>query len=355
MIELYYQKTDLRGVVCIHDSSCGPATGGTRLWQYKNDQEMHADVLSLARAMTKKCAIHGLSHGGGKAAFNRSPKDGMTEEELRWYANELENLGGRFCTGEDIGFTVDYVNYMSQFTNHVTGKSKELGGGGDPSLRTAHGLLLGMCACLVFHVPESTTTRLLGRYTYMIQGAGKVGLPVIKSLVQAGAKVFFCDTNETQAQRVQEMFGAAILVPTTEVFSHRIDFFVPCGKGGTVNKETIPKIAATGCTYIVPSANNVLRNPDADAKLLKKAGILFVPDYVVNGGGMINIASEMLPGGYSDLWAKQKTDNIFDLVLTIFNEAEQTGRTTVAVANAMARSYLAKKKRDRKKFFLGCA
>ncbi len=352
IINLRNPYTGLTGIIAVHDSSCGRPAGGTRLWKYKTEEDMYADVCGLARAMTYKCAIHGLPHGGGKAVFNRDPKVGLTQSELTWYAQIIDRLSGMFSTGEDIGFTVDYVNHMSLFTKYVTGKSTELGGGGDPSLRTVEGLVHGMSACLAFsRLPYST----FEGYRFMVQGAGKVGLPLIENLLARSAIVYFCDTNEQHARSVQEKFPKATLVPTNEIFSYDFTFFAPCGKGGTVNKKTIPQLADTGCRFLVPSANNVLENPRANALMLQSYGILLAPDYAVNGGGMINIASEMLPQGYSAEWAKKKTKNIFDLILRIFEEAKRSGKTTIAVADRIARKHLLHMRRERKKAFLASA
>lgn len=337
IIELYYPPTGLRGVISIHNSLRGPAAGGTRLWKYRTKNQMIADANDLARAMTFKCAIHELDHGGGKAVCNRDPRVGLTENELHWYADEVNNLNGRFCTGEDIGFTVDYVNRMSRYTKYVTGKSKELGGGGDPSVRTAEGLMHGIHACLEY---KKWYHESLEGYRFMVQGAGKVGLPLIENLLQQGATVFFCDTDKNRTAFVQEICPGAIPVALEKIFEYEIDFFAPCGKGGTINSNTILDIAHTGCGFIVPCANNALSNPLVDARRIQRYEMLLAPDYVANGGGMINIASEMLPGGYSDLWASEKTANIYDLLLHIFTEAEKSGMTTIEVADKIARSHL---------------
>ncbi|TSC62791.1 MAG: phenylalanine dehydrogenase [Parcubacteria group bacterium Gr01-1014_48] len=341
VIDLYYPPTNLPGVISIHNSLRGPATGGTRLWKYRTKNSVIADANDLARTMTYKCAIHELDHGGGKTVFNRDPKIGLTPEELQWYAEEINKLEGRFWTGEDIGFTVDYVNQMSRYTKYVTGKSKEFGGGGDPSLRTAEGLMHAIHACLTY---KNLSHYDLFAHWFVVQGAGKVGFPLIKKLIEQNAMVFFCDTDKERAAFVQQACPEATAIDPSSIFEYEIDFFVPCGKGGTVNRETIPRIAKTGCQFIVPSANNVLGNSAKDARMLQRFNILLAPDYVVNGGGIINIASEMLPGGYNDLWAKEKTQNIFNLLLCIFAEAEKSGMTTVEVADNIARSHLLRNK-----------
>lgn len=344
VLRLRNPYTGLEGVISIHDTSFGPAFGGTRLWKYASEDDMYADAHRLSRAMTYKHAIHGLLYGGGKAVFNRNPKRGVTKAELIWYADVLKDLGGLFSTAEDIGFKIRYINYLSHCTKYVAGKSRKRGGGGDPSRRTAEGLIHAMHACLASKNEYSGTFYALASCKIFVQGAGKVGEPLIEKLLQRGAHVFFCDTEEKRALRIKKRFHGSAFMQQPDTF----DFFAPCGIGGTVNAETIPRLK---CRFIVGSANNVLRDPPHDARMLKKHNIILAPDYVANGGGMINIASEMRPGGYDDAWAQEKTASIFDLTLRILQTADAYGLTTMEVADHIALEQLKHARQKRKEEF----
>ena len=319
--------TGLRAIIAIHSTRLGPALGGTRFHPYVSEDAALTDVLRLARGMTYKAAAAGLDLGGGKAVIIGDPAVEKSEARLRAYARFVDSLGGRYVTAEDVGTTQADMDLIRRETTFVTGASEELGGSGDPSAATAHGVLWAMKA-VARHLWDDTS--LAGRHV-VVAGVGKVGSILVRHLVDERAKVTVADVDEGRVAGAVEDFGVEAVAPAD---AHRVpcDIYSPCALGGSLNASTIPEL---GCAAVVGAANNQLADP-ASAKLLDDAGVLYAPDYVVNAGGVINIAEELTPGGYRPERARAAVQRIFDTTTALLADAVADGVSPSEAADRLA-------------------
>ncbi|MGH9278522.1 MAG: Glu/Leu/Phe/Val family dehydrogenase [Acidimicrobiales bacterium] len=322
-----HRGSGLKAIVAIHSTRLGPALGGTRFYPYETEDAALEDVLRLARGMTYKAAAAGLDLGGGKAVILGDPGRDKSEGLLRAYARFVDSLGGRYVTAEDVGTTQADMDMIRRETRHVTGVSVELGGSGDPSAATAYGLLWAMKAVAQQLWGDES---LEGRHI-VVSGVGKVGSGLVKHLVDEHAKVTAADVNEAPATRMVTRFGVESVGPD-QAYSVPCDIFSPCALGGVLNPVTIPQL---DCAAVVGAANNQLADPTC-AKLLHDAGVLYAPDYVVNAGGVINIAEELSPTGYHLDLAKAAVRRIFDTLSSVLAAAAADGITTAVAADRMA-------------------
>ena len=319
------RASGLRAVISVHSTVLGPSLGGTRFHPYATEEDALEDVLRLSKAMTYKAAAAGLDLGGGKAVIIGDPPTTKTEALLRAYARFVDSLGGRYVTAEDVGTTQADMDLIRRETRHVTGTSQSLGGSGDPSHATAFGVLHAMKAVAVELWGESS---LEGRHV-VVSGVGKVGYTLVRHLVEERARISVADVVPAAVERAATDFGAAI-VPVEKAHAVSCDIFSPCAMGGAINAETV---ADLDCTAIVGSANNQLAEPGmADA--LAAAGITYAPDYVVNAGGVINIAEELL--GYNRERAYANVRRIFDTTRAVMAVARDEGITTTTAADRLA-------------------
>jgi glutamate dehydrogenase/leucine dehydrogenase len=318
-------RTGLRAIVAIHSTTLGPALGGTRFYPYATERDAVVDVCRLARAMTYKHAVCGNDLGGGKAVIWGDPSTQRSEALLRAYARFVDGLAGRYLTAEDVGTTQDDMDLIHRETPHVTGVSASLGGSGDPSPATATGVLWAMKA-----VAERLwgTSSLAGRHV-CIAGVGKVGSALAGFLDAEDAKLTVADVDDRAVTAAVENHGARRTAPETAHMT-ACDLFAPCALGGLLNSRTVGELR---CAAIVGSANNQLAS-DGDAALLAQRGIAYVPDFVANAGGVINIAEEAR--GYDRERALRRIRSIYDTVHAIFTRAESHGITTTDAALALA-------------------
>jgi valine dehydrogenase (NAD+) len=321
--------TDLRAIVAIHSTVLGPALGGTRYYPYRSEDEAMEDVLRLAQGMTYKAAAAGLDLGGGKAVIIGNPATQKTEAQLRAYGRFLDGLGGRYITAEDVGTTQADMDTVFKETRHVTGVSESLGGSGDPSAATAYGLWWAIKAALV-HLDGAAD--LAGRHV-VVSGVGKVGTGLVRHLVEDRAAVTVADVDPAAVARVVRDFDV-LSVPVDKAHVVGCDVFAPCALGGVLNEQTIGEL---GCRAVAGSANNQLATP-ADGARLADRGILYAPDFVVNAGGVINIAEELV--GYHHDRAYANVRRIFDTTAAVFAEADRRGVTPVVAAEIRARERL---------------
>jgi valine dehydrogenase (NAD+) len=319
----------LRAIIAVHSTRLGPALGGVRFRPYTTEDEALEDVLALSRAMTYKAAVAGLDLGGGKAVILGDPARIKTEALLRAYARHVEHLGGRYLTAEDVGTSQADMDLMRQETSYVTGTSRALGGSGDPSVTTALGVLQAMLA-LATHLWGSPSLR--GRRV-VVSGVGKVGLILARHLVEEGAVVVASDVDGAALERATTTLGLQS-APPERAHAVECDIFSPCALGGVLAPE---RIAEMRCEAVVGAANNQLAGPGS-AHLLADAGITFVPDYVANAGGIINIAQELV--GYRRELAHAQVRTIFDTTMAVLHEATTEGVTTIEVADRMAQRRL---------------
>ena len=321
------RSTGLRAIVAIHSTRLGPALGGTRFYPYASEDAALDDVLRLAKGMTYKAAAAGLDLGGGKAVILGDPAVDKREALIRTYARFVDTLGGRYVTAEDVGTTQADMDLIRRETTRVTGASRELGGSGDPSEATAVGVLWAMKA-----VAERLwgSPSLVARHV-VVYGVGKVGTILVGLLSEEGARITVADIAPAAVERVVSQHGVRV-TPVESAHTIPCDIFSPCALGGTLDAVRIPQL---GCAAVVGAANNQLAEPSA-AKLLADAGVLYAPDYVVNAGGVINIAEELSPRGYHRDRAFAAVRRIFDTTAAVLATAEAEGVTTAEAADGLA-------------------
>ena len=316
------KATGYRGVIAIHDTTLGPALGGCRFWQYASDDAAIVDALRLSRGMTYKNAVAGLNLGGGKSVIIGDNKTANREMIFRAHGRFVESLGGRYVTAEDVGTTVEDMDFVHMETKYVTGIGSK---SGDPSSVTAHGVFRAIEAS-AFERWGSDSLR--GR-TVAIQGCGNVGFHLAKELHGAGAMLIVTDIDARRIQRVVDVTGASV-VGLNEIYGVTADIFAPCALGGILNDDTIPQLRVE---IVSGAANNQLLE-DRHGDELESKGILYAPDYVVNAGGVINVYSELT--GWSRERALRKADEIYHTVLSVFRLAKETGIPTYKAADRVA-------------------
>lgn len=314
-------------VIAIHSTQLGPALGGTRFRPYASLDEALVDVLRLSQAMTYKNAAAGLDHGGGKAVIVGDPATVRNEALLRAYARVIESLGGRYVTACDVGTTPADMAVIRRETRWATGADETAGGSGDSGVLTAWGLLLAIQACadLVFGDPD-----LAARHV-AIQGLGKVGARLTRHLVDGGAKVTVADVDRTAVEAVAALPGVEVADPG-EIIGVDADVFSPNALGGVLDEVTIERLRAP---IVCGGANNQLATDD-DATRLHERGVLYAPDWVVNSGGVINVADELHPGGHSPARARRRADAIPATLRDVVTLSRSEGVTTLEAATRIA-------------------
>jgi len=318
--------TGLKAIIAIHDTTLGPALGGTRMWAYKTEQDALQDVLRLSKSMTYKAAISGLNLGGGKAVIIGDSRKDKTEALMRKFGRFIKNLNGEFITAEDVGTNPRDMEYIRMETEHVTGVPETMGGSGDPSPITALGVFMGIKACVKQLYGSETLT---GR-SVIVQGIGNVGENLVKLLRDENAKVYVSDINEERTGQVSKKYGAEA-VSNNSIFDIDADIYSPCALGATVNTYTINKLK---CAIIAGSANNQLEDESVHGQMLLDKGILFAPDYVINAGGIINCYSELM--GFSRKRTMQLTENIYEATRNILKLSKAESISTIQAANKIA-------------------
>jgi leucine dehydrogenase len=324
----------LTAIVAIHSTALGPALGGTRVWPHESFEAALTDALRLSRGMTYKSAVAGLPLGGGKAVIIADPKTEKTEALLEAYAEMLVALQGQYITAEDVGMTLADADFLRRYAPNVTGTTR--GGSGNPSPVTAHGVFLGIKAALKHRRGSDS----LSGITVAVQGLGSVGWSLCEELHAEGATLVVCDIDPARVERARKDFGARAVAPDA-ILSIGADVFAPCALGGVISAGTIPMLEAE---IVAGSANNQLARHE-DARHLMERGILYAPDYVINAGGLINVAAELSPEGYRREAAMAKVAEIPVTLTDIFTRAKAQNRPTndIAAEIAMERIRTAKK------------
>jgi len=306
------KPTGLKGITVIHNTVLGPALGGTRLWNYKTEEEALVDCLRLARGMTFKSASAGLNLGGGKSVLIGDAATIKSEAYFRALGRFVQSLNGRYITAEDVNTSTKDMSYVAMETDHVVGLE---GKSGNPSPVTALGVFNGVKAGLFKRFGESD----ISRHTFAVQGAGQTGYFLIGYLLEAGArKVYFAELNPGYIRRMAEEHPQVELVQPDDIYGLDVDVFCPCALGGVLNEHTIPRIKSP---IIAGSANNVLLDEAADGWRIKERGIIHCPDFVINAGGLINVYHEIQ--GYVRERALADTNKIYDRLLDIFRIADE--------------------------------
>lgn len=325
------RASGLRAIIGVHNTTLGPALGGARMWTYASHFDALNDALRLSRGMTYKAAVSGLNLGGGKAVILGDPRTDKTEALFRAFGRFVEGLGGRYITAEDVGTSLREMVWIRSETKYVTGIPTELGGSGDPSPVTAFGTYMGIKACANVRYGSDN----LAGKTVAIQGAGNVASTLAKHLTDDGAKVFITDIYIDKAKEVGKATGAQVVAPE-EIYDVACDIFAPAALGGIINDSTIAKLK---CDIVAGPANNQLGDEDVHGRALFEKNILFAPDYVINAGGLINVANEL--EGYSRTRALAQAEGIYDTVKRILLLAQDRKITTVEAANHIAEERIA--------------
>ncbi|MCB0379293.1 MAG: Glu/Leu/Phe/Val dehydrogenase [Bdellovibrionales bacterium] len=329
IIYCHDHQTGLRGIIAIHDTTLGPALGGTRMWNYATEEEALIDVLRLSEGMTYKAAAAGLNLGGGKAVIIGDYKKDKSEGLFRAFGQYINTLNGRYITAEDVGTSVKDMEQVYMETPWVTGIPKGLGGSGDPSPYTAHGVLMGIKAAC----KEKLGTDDLKGVRVAVQGLGNVGSNLVKYLTEEGAQVTIADIEQERVAQIAETYNCEAVAPD-QILEVECDVLAPCALGGVINDQSIPKLK---CKIVAGGANNQLaetRHGDA----LREVGILYAPDFVANAGGLMNVFAEL--EGYSVERALERTTSVFDNMMHIFAEAKDQNISTVDAAYNHAKKRL---------------
>ncbi|MFN7569891.1 MAG: Glu/Leu/Phe/Val family dehydrogenase [Betaproteobacteria bacterium] len=318
----------LRAIIAIHSTRLGPALGGCRMYPYADEASALRDVLRLSRGMTFKAAAAGLDLGGGKAVILGDPRQSKTPELLRAMGVAVDRLGGRYITAEDMGTTVADFAWVRQNTRHVVGLPEALGGTGDPSPTTARGVYHGIVASV-----EHRLGRDLSGLTVAVQGLGNVGWNLCRLLAGAGARLVVADVNATLARKACAEFDARAVDPDA-IYAVQSEVFAPCALGAVVNDRTLPQMKFR---VIAGGANNQLAH-DEHGQHLRAKDILYAPDFVINAGGLIRVASEH--EGFDPVKVDSQVEGIGATLGRIFELARRTGTPTQSAAMQLVRERL---------------
>ncbi|MCB9169289.1 MAG: Glu/Leu/Phe/Val dehydrogenase [Flavobacteriales bacterium] len=321
------RTTGLKAIIAIHDTTLGPALGGTRMWPYDQEGDALSDVLRLSRGMTYKSALAGLDLGGGKAVIIGDARTQKTEAMFRRFGWFVHSLSGRYITAEDVGMsTTEMVNIRKE-TPYVAGLPENMGGSGDPSPVTAYGVFCGMrAAARTAFGSESLAGRKIS-----VQGAGNVGMHLVGHLVKDGARVFLTDIHDDKLAMIAKTHPGITLVGPDEVYDLDVDIYSPCALGATINDDTLGRLK---CAVIAGAANNQLADEAVHGRAVMEKGILYAPDFLINAGGIINCAWERK--GYDRGAAMAQTERIFDTALGIFKRSTTEHVPTYLAANEAA-------------------
>ncbi len=321
-------ETGLRAIIAVHSTALGPAVGGCRLWQYESDEAAINDVLRLSRGMTYKNAMAGLPLGGGKSVIIGDAKTIKSEALFRAFGRMVHRLSGSYYSAEDVNITTGDIMIVNKETPYVAGLE---GKSGNPAPFTALGTYRGIKAAALH---QFGTDNLAGK-TVAVQGLGSVGFYLCEHLHNEGAQLIVTDINQDAVQRAVSQFGA-VAVGLTDIYAVDADIYAPCALGATINDDTIPQLKAR---IVAGCANNQLKEA-RHGDVLRQKGILYAPDYVINAGGIINVAFEMRPQGYSAEGSTTKVMAIYDTLLTIFRRADAEQQSTSVVADLMAQEII---------------
>jgi valine dehydrogenase (NAD+) len=325
-------QTGLRAIIAIYSTALGPSLGGTRFFPYPSEDAALSDALNLSRAMAYKNALADLDLGGGKAVIIGDPAKHKTEALLRAYGRFVESLGGRYITACDIGTYSADMDIVARECRYVTGRTVLNGGGGDSSVLTAVGVFHGMRAAAE-HAWGSVSMedRLVG-----VEGVGKVGHRLVSHLVDAGAKVVVCDVSSDAVRRVLAAHpGVEAVAGRAELLARPLDIYSPNAMGGALNDETV---AALSARIVCGGANNQLAHAGLE-KILADRGILYAPDYLVNAGGVIQVADEL--AGFNAERAQARAEQIFVAAKKIFALADEEGVPPAVAADRLAERRMA--------------
>ena len=327
VIFCHNKDVGLKAIIAIHNTALGPALGGTRMWNYKNEEEALVDVLRLSQGMTYKASAAGLNLGGGKAVIIGDPKSNKSEGLFRAFGTYVNSLGGKYITAEDVGTTVKDMEYVFAETPFVTGISESLGGSGDPSPYTAYGVLMSIKASVKKKMGKSD----LSGIHVAVQGLGNVGSNLVKFLSDEGAKISVSDIDVERVEQICSTYSNIQSTSVDNIITMACDVLAPCALGAVINDDTVHDLK---CSIIAGGANNVLaeyRHGD----ILREKDILYAPDFVGNSGGLMNVYVEL--EGYSKERAMKKVEAVYDNIMEVFTIADKENVPTYKAAQILAK------------------
>ncbi|MCQ5455494.1 branched-chain amino acid dehydrogenase [Bacillus paralicheniformis] len=333
------KQSGLKAIIAIHDTTLGPALGGTRMWTYESEEAAIEDALRLARGMTYKNAAAGLNLGGGKTVIIGDPRKDKNEEMFRAFGRYIQGLNGRYITAEDVGTTVEDMDIIHDETDFVTGISPAFGSSGNPSPVTAYGVYKGMKAA----AKEAFGTDSLEGKTVAVQGVGNVAYNLCRHLHEEGAKLIVTDINKEAVERAVAEFGARAVDPD-DIYSQECDIYAPCALGATINDDTIPQLKAK---VIAGAANNQLKET-CHGDQIHDIGIVYAPDYVINAGGVINVADELY--GYNSERALKKVEGIYGNIERVLEISKRDRIPTYLAADRLAEERIERMRQSRSQF-----
>ncbi len=332
----HHRRSGLKAIVALHDTTLGPAIGGCRMWPYGSDAEALADVLRLSRGMTYKTAMAGLPFGGGKSVIIGDPGRDKSPELWHAFGRAVETFAGRYYTGEDVGTSPADMDLAGGVTRYVLGRSR--GGSGDPSPMTARGVLAGIRVAVRHRLGRES----LAGVTVAIQGLGHVGMSLAELLAAEGVRLVVADLDPARSREAARRFDARV-VESAEILEVPCEVLAPCALGAVIDDRSLPRLR---CAVVAGAANNQLAAP-RHGEGLHERRILYAPDYVINAGGVVNIAEELHPEGYRRERALRRLEVIGERLAEIFARATRRDQPTHRVADAMAREILAAARRAR--------
>ncbi len=331
VLEIDDAESGLSGFIAIHSTKLGPALGGTRIHNYASKEAALRDALRLSHAMTNKCAIAKLPYGGGKGVIILDPKR-KNQKLLDSYAEHVKILKGKFYTGEDVGLSEADVQEMLKVCDYFIGRT---GQAGDPSAYAA----LSVFYCIQVAMKFVYGSESLKGRTVAIKGLGKTGSELLRLVSAEGAKAIVADNNVEIIENVRAAYPDAQIVPAEEIISQQADIYAPCALGDEFNLKTAGLLKTK---IICGTANNQLETPEIGTVLFEK-GIVYIPDYVANAGGLINVADELEAGGYNKARVLQRIGNIKQTCALIIEESAKLKQATNFVADSLAENFIREK------------
>jgi len=318
------EASGLRSVIAIHDTTLGPALGGCRMYDYENEEDLLADALRLSRGMTYKSGVTQCNYGGGKSVIWGDPRSDKSEELFRAFGRFVEGLRGRFITGTDLGTTYDDFVVAAQESDWFVALPEYAGGSGDTSILTAFAVWHGLraAASTVWGSPE-----LSGR-TVAVQGVGKVGSHLVRHLHEEGCEIIIADVNHEACSSLAAKYPVVVVDPE-DIYDVDADIFAPCAMGGILNDETIPRLK---CAIVGGAANNQLAEP-RHGMMLHERGILYVPDYIINAGGLLQVVDEL--SGFDPDRARRRCANVGNLLKALLGRAQAENVPPYVAADRM--------------------
>src|SRR3989344_3614488 len=323
ILDLRHEASGLDGFIVIHNSALGPATGGTRYWHYASKEEALRDALKLSRSMTLKCALADVPHGGGKAVIIANREKPKSIALFRAYDEKLNSLNGQFTTGEDVGITHEDLIIMRKFSRYINGRQA-----GDLGPLTAYGVYLAIKEGLQSVFGD----KVIKNRSFAIKGLGKVGTELCRIINKDGGKVFGADIDPETVKRAKLNFPEIEIVQSDEIHKLEVDVFCPCAVGGDIDEIVAEELK---CRLVCGAENDQLSVQEIGQVLVDKK-ILYIPDFVANAGGLINISGELSAEGYNERWVLKKINNISKTVQEIIIKAEELKKPTNFVAIDLA-------------------